>query len=394
MRVREGFIVERNAGADSSLYKWVLILSVAFLVIGNRVATDGAALPTRFGGTVYSAIATEIVNRIENNHDSWETDVFTTFRARIRGGELRGTEVTAEQLTSTRWLLAVREVEVGDRVLLFYDQFSGHHRFHDYIRINYVIYLGALFLVLVVLFGKRKGLNSLIALGFTCMAVFSVFVPAILSGRNIYATTIITCAFVIISTLLTVVGLNKKALSSMLGCMGGVLLAGIIMLVMDRFLNLTGLIDDDTRYLRMLGNNININAIIFASVTIGAMGAIMDVAMSIASSLWEVRIARGASNFHGLFTAGINIGKDILGTMLNTLILAYIGSSLSTILLIIAHTNSYVELFNREMVIVELLRALTGSFGMFLAIPLTAALCGFLYSKSMRQQPQKIPNPR
>ena len=103
--------------------------------------------------------------------------------------------------------------------------------------------------------------------------------------------------------------------------------------------------------------------------------------MSISSSLWEVQLAGGTSNFQGLFFAGINVGKDILGTMLNTLILAYIGSSLSAILLIVAHTTSYMVLLNSEMIIVEFLRALTGSFGMFLTIPLTAAICGWMYPK-------------
>jgi uncharacterized membrane protein len=107
----------------------------------------------------------------------------------------------------------------------------------------------------------------------------------------------------------------------------------------------------------------------------------MDVAMSISSSLWEVREAGGEYDFRSIFKSGVNIGKDILGTMLNTLILAYIGSSLSFILLITVHTHSLTALFNLEMIIVEFLRALVGSFGMLLTIPLTAAICGWLYDE-------------
>ena len=366
-------------------YIGVLLLSVVFLFVGNRIATSGVLPPSGIGTRVYSVVVTEMIDRVESELDMWGADRSITFRARITSGTLRNVEVTAEQNLFAGQLYQEREVEIGDRVLLLYNEFSGLYFFRAYTRINYIILLGLAFLVLVVMFGKKKGLNSVIALGFTCVAIFSIFVPAILSGRNIYATTIIVCVFAIVSTLLTVIGPHKKAVASMLGCLGGVLSAGILMLFMNRVLNLTGFVDHESQYLLMLRTEtlIDLNAIIFAGVTLGAVGAIMDVSMSIASSLWEVRLVGGTSHFGRLFTAGINIGKDILGTMLNTLILAYIGSSLSVILLLVAHTTSYVELFNREMVIVELLRALVGSFGMFLAIPLTSGICGWLYAKHL-----------
>ena len=129
------------------------------------------------------------------------------------------------------------------------------------------------------------------------MAIFYVFIPAILAGRNIYIATIIVCLYAILSTLLTVVGPNKKALASIVGCLSGVLLAGLLMLALDTFLNLTGFVDHEMQFLTMLENPLDLRAIIFAGVTIGAVGAIMDVAMSISSSLWELRRAGGVSDF-------------------------------------------------------------------------------------------------
>ena len=160
------------------------------------------------------------------------------------------------------------------------------------------------------------------------------------------------------------------------------LLAGLLMVLMDNLLGLTGAVNHEATALLNLPieNPLDLRAIIFAGVIFGAVGAIMDVAMSIASALWEVREAGGVSDFRSLMKSGITIGQDTLGTMLNTLILAYIGSSLSIILLITANTTSFMELFNMEMIIVELLRALIGSFGMLLSIPLTAAICGWLFS--------------
>jgi len=362
-------------------YVSVIVLSALFLFIGNRVAS-GENIDTydEFEDlSFYSAIVTGITG-IEERDQFGFINTTIYFEARITWGARRGDMVFAEQHQSDFFIDNIRDIQTGDRVLLVYDFFASRYIFTDYARFNTIAILGIAFLVAVIIFGRIKGLNAIVALGFTCMAVFFVFVPAILAGRNIYIATLIVCLFSIISTLLIVIGPNKKALSAMLGCLGGVAVAGGLMFAMDRILQLSGLVDQDAQVLLMLENPINLRAIIFAGVILGAVGAIMDVAMTIASSLWEVKEAGGENSFTSLMESGINIGKDILGTMLNTLILAYIGSSLSLILLINVHTTSSLELFNMELIIVEFLRAIVGSIGMFLTIPLTAGICGWLYT--------------
>ena len=374
--------------SKSGFYLNVVFFSLVFLFVGNRLATWGSVDSpyNAYAPDFVPAVVLEIVERTDEHHEVGPNFTITNtrilFTARITRGELRGSEVTAEHSLTTHLLLNEKEVEPGDRVLLVYSEFNSQYFFANYIRINYVMILGGIFFALIVWFGRQKGFNAIVALAFTCMAIFAVFIPAILAGHNIYAVAIVVCIYAILATLLMVVGPNKKALASILGCLGGVFLAGLMMLSMNAFLNMTGFIDQETQFLTMLENPIDLRAIIFAGVIIGSVGAIMDVSMSISSSLWELRLAGGVSDFASIFESGINIGKDILGTMLNTLILAYIGSSLSLILLISAHTTSFTELFNAEMVIVEFLRALVGSFGMLLAIPLTAGICGWLYSES------------
>ena len=366
----------------------VLFMSVIFLFLGNRIA--GAGLQERIDigeFAFYTGIVTQIVERVEEQvSDFVNTSII--FEVRITDRPRRGEEITAAQLQSDFFITGDREVEVGDRVLIVYNDFMSEYFFHDFSRINAVLILGAALFVLIILFGRAKGLNAIVSLAFTCLAVFLVFIPAILSGRNIYMTTIIVCLFSIVSTLLIVIGPNKKAISAMLGCLGGVLLAAFLMLVMDGVLNLTGVVDQESQMLLRLPteNPINLRAIIFAGVILGAVGAIMDVAMSISSSLWEVREASKVYNFRSLIKSGNNIGRDILGTMLNTLILAYIGSSLSLILVIVVHTPSYAELFNMELIVIEFVRALVGAFGMFLTIPLTAAICGYLYTSGGKDE--------
>ena len=372
--------------SGKGFYLNVILFSIAFLFIGNFIATRG--MEERYdpyAPDFFYAVVTNIVDRREVHHDIWgdggTTNIYVDFTARITRGEFRGTEVTAVHSIFEGLIPNEQEVREGDRVVLVYLEFNDQYFFANHVRINYIMILGAIFFVLMLWFGRQKGLNAIIALVFTCMSVFFVLVPAIVAGRNIYMVTIIVCAYVILSTLLTVLGPGKKAVASILGCFGGVLLAGVLMLFADMFISLTGFVDHDTLSLTMLDTPIDLRALIFAGVIIGAVGAIMDVSLSISTSLWELREA-GVGSFDRIFRSGLNIGKDILGTMLNTLVLAYIGSSLSLILLITVHTASFTELFNSEMVIVEFLRAMVGSFGMFLAIPLTAAVCGWLYENS------------
>ena len=188
-------------------------------------------------------------------------------------------------------------------------------------------------------------------------------------------------------TLLIVNGANVKSLSAGIGCVGGVLVAGGLAVIMDKFLKLTGIINEQSVFLQMLNpeHPIDLKAIIFASIIIGAVGAIMDVAISIASSLNEIQAQNADISFRKLYTSGITIGRDIMGTMTNTLILAYIGSSLSVVLLLTSSAPSLTYMLNTEMIIVEMLQSLVGSMGILLTLPLTSLISAFLYTKKLKK---------
>lgn len=126
---------------------------------------------------------------------------------------------------------------------------------------------------------------------------------------------------------------------------------------------------------------VDLKAIIFSTIIIGALGAIMDVAMDIASALNELAATTAEPTRKMLLQAGNNIGRDILGMMSNTLILAYIGGSLTIVLLFFAYNHSLLYLLNKEMVVVEILQAVIGSFGILFTIPFTSFICSRLYVK-------------
>ena len=173
-------------------------------------------------------------------------------------------------------------------------------------------------------------------------------------------------------------------------------MAAILEVLFSHILQLTGIIDEHSIYLGYLDSGvvIDLKSLIFGMIVVGAMGAVMDVAMDISSALHELHYRAPDLSFGELYKSGITIGRDVMGTMANTLVLAYIGSSLCTILLLITYSSSLRELFNRENIIVELLQALIGSSAILLTMPLTSAICSFLYTnKSFRRLEKGLKDP-
>jgi uncharacterized membrane protein len=379
----------RSNSTNIMSYIIIVVISALLLYIGNRVATRGLAL---FDDEYAEEILRAVVEEIEwRNVESFGLDENTTidnisvaFRARLESGARKGEIVSAIQTLDSFIAGRVAEVRKGDKVLLIRSiDDEADWYFSDYLRSDSLLVFGLIFVLALLVFGRKKGFNTIVSIAFTCIAIFFVFVPAILSGKNIYLWSVIICVYSVLMTFLVVNGISKKTFAASIGSLCGIAVSGLLTVIMDRVLSLSGFVDEDSVYLTYLPteNPIDLRAIIFAAIVIGAMGAIMDVAMSIASSLWEIREESQAPTYRGIIRSGINIGRDVLGTMANTLILAYIGSSLSVVLLLSVYSSSLLGLMNREMIIVEILQALVGSFGLLFTMPFTSLICAALYVK-------------
>ncbi len=362
------------------IYGVTVVLSVVLLLAGNFFARQGGVTFDTYDDTVCKATVLhfsdggEMADRLASADN---TNVF--FEAKITSGPQKGQTVTAAQSFSIYDATPARLVQEGDKVLLM---FSGNDwYFWEYIRSDALLWLAGVFALALVVYGRMKGVNTLISLGFTVVSVFVVFIPAVMSGQNIYLWAILVCIYIIVMTLILVNGWNRKSLAAGIGCASGVLMAGLLTLIMDLIMHLSGITGESSVYLQNLTDvDLDLKAIIFAGIILGAVGAIMDVSVSIAASLAEVKDKAAAPTRMLLFRSGLNIGRDVMGTMANTLVLAYIGSSLSTTLLLYASAGSMLNLFNREMVVVEVLQALVGSIGILLTLPLTAFISAMLYA--------------
>ena len=363
-----------------------LLFSAVFLWSGNRIAAaGGGALPPLTDDGFLRAEVVEILSSEEENGI-----LELQFSAQLEGGE----QVTAIQQANTASAVELPPVEPGDRITLYPNPDpatadSVPYRLDDYLRVDGVLVLVGVFLLGLILLGRGKGVRTVVSLALTCAAVFWVFLPLVLGGFNVYLAAIVVCLYVTVATLLLVGGPDRKTLVAMAGCIGGVLLSGLLTVLVSRLLHLTGMADQDAIYLADLTtrNPLNLEGIVFAGVLIGAVGAIMDVAMSLASALWELRCEAAAPTARLLARSGMTIGRDMMGTMANTLVLAYIGSSLSTVLLLVAYATSAEVLLNREMIATELLRAVVGSLAILITIPLTSLLAAWIYTRENRTKP-------
>lgn len=369
-------------------YFGTIIFSLLYLIAGNRIASSNMQqFEHIYQDNCEMARVTGIISRQSAAQEIdgvvYGRGVNIIFAAELLTGEERGSLISVIQNCDPDSLYQMREIKTGDKILVTLnpDASGTHWIMGEYVRTDTLLILGAAFCALLIIFGKTKGLNTLISLSFTCAAIFAVFIPAILSGKNIYLWSIVTCGFIIGMTLLIMNGADRKSLCAISGCLSGVLISGWLTLFSDRFLMLTGMVDEESLYLKYLieGKTIDLKAIIFAGILIGAVGAIMDVAVSLSSALFEIKISAPDSRFADLVRSGMAIGRDMMGTMSNTLVLAYIGGSLSMTLLLIAYSNSTLALLNREMIVVEILQAIVGSIGLLLTIPLTTLISAFVY---------------
>ncbi len=367
------------------LYIITVALSAVLLVVGNKLTYDPETM--FLGGYDDGACiakVTEILDVktedvvIAGEHIGENKTVI--FKCRISDGKHKGETVEAYETVSVHDTVPLKSVEKGDRVLITEATDSEYSWYlFDYDRTVPLWVLGIGFVVLVLLFGRRNGVNTIISLGYTCAAVFVVFVPSVLSGGNVYFWSILTCVYIIAMTLTITEGYSKKTLAAVIGCTSGVVVAGLLTLIANHFLHLTGITSEDTIYIQM-NFDLDLNALIFAGIILGAVGAVMDVSVSISSSLKELYDQIEEPTFGKLFKSGVNIGRDIMGTMANTLVLAYIGCEMSATLLQVVYSSSLATMFSREKIVTELLQALVGSIGILLTIPLTAAVSSALYT--------------
>lgn len=289
-------------------------------------------------------------------------------------------------LEATNFLSAYANVDakVGTKVIVRLDVDEQGELYvvsvPAYNRAPVMLGLALIFAALLVIIGRKKGVMALVGLVYTLACIWFIQVPMILRGAEPVLVSIIIVALTTAASLLFLTGLSRKTLCAVLGCVCGVGVAGIFAAVSGSISQLNGfnLPEAEDLVLRATQDTVRISGLLVSGILVASLGAVMDVAMSISSSCWELRQLNPGLPKAALFRSGMNIGRDAMGTMANTLILAFAGASLNTLLLFRIYGYPAIQLFNSDAIAVELIRGLAGSIGIILTVPLVAALSAAL----------------
>ena len=303
----------------------------------------------------------------------------------VKSGRYKGEDMTAYNYFGPLYGVPV---EVHDSVTLTIKTHTGGEHsatVYEFNRIPILAVFLLLFFLVIIIVGGRTGVKSLAGLVFTVICLFVILIPLLFMGVSTVLATFITCAYISLVSFTVLGGVHRKTVSAFLGTVSGAFFAMVCGLTVQHIAKIDGLRLEDAEPLLDLkyyeGITIDLRGLLVASIIISALGAVMDVAMSISSALEEVHAANPSLSRSELFKSGMNIGRDMVGTMTNTLILAFLGSEFTLIIFLYSRGLSFYHLFSTAFVALETISGLSSSMGMILAMPLTALISSSLITR-------------
>lgn len=362
-----------------------LFILIFILFAGLICCADAPVMPAETG-IVKSINYVEIDNKMSDNEQSLKQ----TVTVEILTGAFKGTQRIIDNMLTGNPAYDI-PLNKGDKVILHVEPINENvnspddlnYYIADIKRDNQVWIFAGIFSLLLILIGRKKGIRSIISIIATVGLIFFLTVPAVLHGISPILSAIITGILSTIITIYLVGGFNSKSTSAIVGTSISLVFAGILSICAIHFANLTGFAGEENMFLYSARPDLNFTGLLSASMIIASLGALMDTAVSISSTINEIHETDNNLTTAQLFKSGMNVGKDIIGTMSNTLILVYLGSSLSLVLL--SSNIDLYKFFNLNQVATEILSALIGSIAILACVPITAIISAILIKKHFKK---------
>ena len=355
----------------------LLAAFVIFTVYINQV--DKVALVNREGQTFEKGVVTEILqdNLQPNGTRVGEQRVLVRLTTGVRAGQELET-------TSASGYLFGAGCTVGMRVIVLQSVAGDSTITSIYSQDReWVIYaFAAAYLVVLCLVGGKQGIKGALGLVFTFFCILFVYLPLVYRGLSPFWVSVFICVITTLVTMYLIGGPTRKTLVATGGTVAGVVIAGISATIFSMATGITGWNVSDIESLLTLASTsgVQVGGLLFSGLLISSLGAVMDVAMSIGSAIAEIHAQNPALSRRELFKAGMHVGRDMMGTDSNTLILAFAGGSISMLVLDYAYNLPYQQIINSNNIGIAIMQGLSGSFGIVLAVPVTVALAVALYT--------------
>ena len=230
----------------------------------------------------------------------------------------------------------------------------------------------------MILFGRLRGALSLVGLALSLLVVVLFVVPAILDGTAPLLVALVGSLAVMLATISLAHGLGPKGLAAILGTTASLVLVAVLAVVATELTRLTGLASEEATLLNLNVTDVSLDGMLVAGMVIGALGVLDDVTVSQASTVLAIRSAAPTQRFGELYRSALAVGRDHVSATVNTLVLAYVGSSLPILLLFSSGELGFLDVLNAELVAKEVVAMLVGSIGLICAVPITTALSALL----------------
>jgi len=300
----------------------------------------------------------------------------------ILTGEHRGKIVEAQNIL---FIDAAVHAQPGQRIVIFFEYFPENSayfaRVHTYERATSIYILVLLFFGLLVMVGGKSGLKSAFGLVFTFVTILFLLVPAIVLGAPPIITTLFLSLLIITVSLLSIMGFKKKTYVAIAGTIIGIVLCCLFYFMLAPILRITGFNLPEMSILVTVGfaANARISELLFCGILIASLGAVMDIAVSVASATAEIGQDGKKADFRLLFNKSMSVVKDCIGSSVNTLILAFTGAFFVTLVLFRLNNFDYHMIIHRVDIAIEVLRAITASAALVLCAPATAIIGSRIY---------------
>jgi len=307
---------------------------------------------------------------------------------KITDGSLKG-EIVASKEDVTN-ILNNRDFKIGDKVMVEYNKEHEQFFISDFIRTGSLVLLFAIFVVLVIAVAKWQGVGAIAGMIVSFLILFKITIPAILNGNDPIFVAVVSAALIVPATFYMSYGFNKKTHVAVFGTLITLAIAGVLASIFSDMANLTGLASEEASFLKMgTAERINFKGLLLAGMLIGILGVLDDITIAQVSVVNEIHKHKPEIKKKELYKSAMNVGKDHIASMVNTIILIYTGAALPLLLLFFDYSESIGNILNLELIAEEIIRTLIGSIGLILAVPITTAIAVVVFLKSPRIQSRK-----
>lgn len=284
--------------------------------------------------------------------------------------------------------------QVGDRVIVSLQVENGkimNGRAISMDRSFWLYVMIGLMAILLLVYGRWVGYKALLSFGLSIWIIWSVLINGLLKGQPPIMLTTVTVIILSAIIIFLVSGFNRRGLSAFIGTISGLLITLVITHVFGSKMGLHGMTQPYSQALIINGFfDLNLLEIFYAAIILGASGAAMDIAVDIAASMHEIKLNQPLISRKQLINSGLNVGRQVIGTMTTTLLLAYSGSYLTLLMLFMAKDTTFIRMMNMKIVVSEVLRTVMGSIGLILVAPLTAVVAGILMIQKKEINEEKV----